>query len=173
LLTLTSVAESTDRFNTQSTARRGKIAVVSTDAKRSYRVHFLPTTFDISVEFVSNDYSQVLTFANEWLFARRNGWLKFEIAYGSTNFSISAEGEPQVSIPIREADPDNVSEYVVTSQLKLDGFISYGTLIEGQIADTIQVDGALPEGTTVWSFTGSKDNAIQQDYSPIIPVNQR
>jgi hypothetical protein len=171
VLSLSSTSEAVDRFNVSNTARRGTTVVVSSDQKRSFRVQFIPVDFEVSVEFYSNSYQNLLTFSNEWLFARRLGWLKFEVAYGSKSFSIGIEQEPNLSIPQREADPNESQEYLLTTILKIVGHISYATLIEGQIKDTVSVSTSIIDNSSsavVWSFIRSPDLSM-----PIPSVSQR
>lgn len=156
---LSSWTEATDRGNTNMHARHGHLVSVSSDQLRGYRMHLIPVDMQVTVEFVTNDFKDVLKYATNWMFARRLGRLKFDISYGMTQFGVSVVPSESIQFPLREADPDNVSEYVATSDLVINGFVSDPTLIEQQIADTIQLDGKLqenlPAGTEIWSIRRS------------------
>jgi len=152
--------ESTERGNTFMASRRGQLAVLSSDQLRGFRVSYIPVDFQISIKFVTNDFKEVIKYASRWLFARRKGWLKFDVTYGKVHFSVSVVPSESISFPLREADPENVTEYMVTTDLIIVGYISDPTLIEQQIADTIEVtglmqDGPTSAGTEVWSFRRS------------------
>ena len=174
-LTLNSSTTPEDRQNTSVAARRGMIATVSTDTKRYFRVNFLPEDFEVGVELVTNRYEDLLRFNNTWKFARKRGWLKFEVAYGSVSFGVSVLLEPTVSFPQRTAEPDEVQEYVMSSTLTVLGYLSDPILLEGQVTDTIQEDGILADGsnTTVWSLKTARESLFDATASPDVPTNMR
>jgi hypothetical protein len=124
------------------------------DEKRTFRVKMLPTDFSVSVEYVTNNFQEVLRYANTWMFARVNGWLKFNVRYGDAVLSCSSDLDSTVTIPQRDSDLTNVQEYTVTSNLTLQGFVSFGVLQEQQIIDKVLVDSAVKadENTSEWSF---------------------
>lgn len=158
LLKLRSWSESADRQNTQSSARRGVTSVVTSDRKRAYKVHFIPTDFSVEVKFFSQDYAKVLDLSNKWLFARRLGWLKFETVYGNTVFTVGTEMSAELEIPDRDASLEENSEFVITTTLVVKGYISLATLIEQQVADTIEVSLGTHDQSqqnVVWKFDHS------------------
>lgn len=158
-LVLSSWTEATDRGNTNMHARYGHMVSVSSDQLRGYRMQLVPVDMQVTVEFITNDFKQVLNYATSWMLARRLGRLKFDVAYGMTHFGVSVVPSESIQFPMREADPDNVSEYLASADLVINGFVSDPTLIEQQIADTVQLDGKLqenlPAGTEVWSIRRS------------------
>lgn len=145
LLGLEAYTVSSTRGNIKSQALRGVQSVVVTDEKRSYRVHYIPVDFDVSVELRANSFSQISSFANRWLFSRVLGWLKFDIQYGSQHFGVGVEPSESINIPKRDAEPSNVQEYIMTSTLKVQGFISMPELLEQQIVDNLTITGQLNE----------------------------
>lgn len=175
LLTLSSMSEAEGRYNAAVTSLRGSPVALSTDARRYNKSLYLPTDFDVSVEFVSNSYESVLNFSKSWLFARRRGRLKFEVAYGSTSYGVSSVLSERVDIPAREADPENVQEYTVLATLVVNGYLSESDTLEGQIKDTLQVDATLDQadGEVIWSFKSSRDSSFPDIASPSIPSNSR
>lgn len=144
-LILDEYTEAPDRGNGRSSSLRGLPAVLSDDMRRMYRVKYLPTDFRVTLEFTTNDFKEVTSFANRWMFARKEGRLSFNVFYGQANFGVSCVLDGTVTIPKRDGDPTAVSEYLVSSGLVIRGFISNPTLIEGQIKDTLIVTGALDE----------------------------
>lgn len=167
-LTITSVSESETRLHNRTSSMRGYPAVITDDQKRAYNVKFLAIDTLVNVQFVTNSYKQVLRFANTWMFARRDGWLKFDVAYGRTHFGIGVEMENNLSMPLREADPEDVSEYVVEGSFTVQGFMSFATLIEQQVANRVGYDFQLPEGLTFWSFITPQetDPVINAEVAP-------
>ncbi len=174
-LTLNSSATSEERQNNLVAARRGMVATVSTDTKRYYRVSFLPEDFEVGVEFVSNKHADLLKFNNTWKFARKLGWLKFEVAYGSVSFGVSSLLEPNVSFPLRTAEPDEVQEYVMSTSLTIQGYLTNPILLEGQVVDSLDINAELDDGknTTVWSLKTSRDALFDATVAPDVPTNMR
>lgn len=136
---------SSTRGNVKAQALRGAQSVVVTDEKRTYRVHYMPVDFDITVELRANSFSQVSSFANRWMFSRVLGWLKFDIQYGTQHFGVAVEPSDNLSIPKRDAEPGVVQEYILNSTLKVQGFISMPELLEQQIVDNLTITGQLNE----------------------------
>ena len=158
-LTITSVTESEVRLHNRTTALRGFPSVIVDDQKRAYNVKFLAVDTAVNVQFGSNSYKQIQRMASLWMFARKNGWLKFDVQYGRTQFGIGVEMDNNVTMPVREADPEDVSEYILDANLTIQGFISLPTLIEQQVANQVEHTFDLPDGTTFWSFTSPLDTS--------------
>ena len=157
VFTLGSVTQSETRGNNKSQLMKGLQAAISMDddEKRTFRVKILPIDFAVSVEYCTNSFQDVLRYTNTWMFARVNGWLSFNVRYGDSVFSAKSDLDASVTIPQRDSDLNNVQEYTVTSNLTLQGYMSFGVLQEQQIVDTVQVNNVLsPDGSTVtqWSF---------------------
>lgn len=109
------------------------------------------------MEVHTDNYADLLQFSNSWMFARDLGHLKFEVAYGNLSFGVSVVPDEQVSFPVRDADASAGTHHELTTSLVIQGYISSPVLQEGQIADTIQVEGVLKDGenspgTTLWQF---------------------
>lgn len=154
-LTLNTVATSEVRGNIKVMSLHGLSSVLLVDdQKRAFRVKVLPMDFAVTVEFVTNDFPEVLAFANKWMFARTGGWLRYNVQYGNAVFTVAVDLDGALQIPQREADLTNVQEYTVTATLTVQGFISFATLIEQQIIDTVVFNTQLgAEGSsTTWNF---------------------
>lgn len=155
-LTLGTVATSEARGNIKALSVYGmQTPVVVEDAKRAFRVKILPVDFTVSAEFVTNNYQDVLRYVNTWMFARTSGWLRFSVQYGTNSFAVSSEMDASLTIPQREADLTNIQDYVVTSNLVMQGHMSFATLQEQQVVDTVEVTTALgpqSDSTTTWGF---------------------
>jgi hypothetical protein len=156
VFTLSTVAQSETRGSLKVHNMKGlQTAIrIDDDMKRVFRVKLTPVDFTVSVEFVTNNFQEVLRYANNWMFSRVNGWLRFNVQYGEAVLSIGTEMESTVSIPQRDSDLSNVQEYTVTSNLTLQGFMSFAVLQEQQIVDHVVATGVLgANGTTeTWEF---------------------
>ena len=157
--TLNSWTESTERGNNTESARRGRLVALSDDQIRGFRMHSLAVDFAVTVEFVTNDYREILRYARRWLMARRRGHFNFDVAYGLSHFGISVVPSESITFPQKEGDAENIPEYVATADLIIRGHISDETVVEQQIKDTVQITGLLKEepkpGTEVWRFRRS------------------
>lgn len=179
VLALQSYTKSTERGSNKSASGRGRPAIISTDEKRTFRVSYLPVDIMVGVTFVTNDHSHLLNFANTWMFAGQDGSLKFEIDYARTTFAVGTVLEEHIDLPLREADLDNVQEYTLETTLTLHGFISKATLLEGQVADSIQVESTLNDtsgatGTQVfWSFNSADSFPVTAIAAPDYPNSRR
>lgn len=157
VFTLGTLAQNETRGNLKAQLMYGLQSAIKMDddMKRVFRAKLLPIDFTTSVEYVTNNFNDVLRYANTWMFARSNGWLRFNVQYGDAVLSIGTEMDNNLTIPQRDSDLSNVQEYTVTSSLTLQGYMSFAVLQEQQIVDTVQVNEALvPKGstTTQWSF---------------------
>lgn len=154
-LTLGSVAPSEARGSIKALNLYGvRGTILTDDQKRGYRIKLSPIDFSVTIEYVTNNYKDVLNYTNKWTFARTNGWLRFNVNYGGTMFSIAMDLDGTVQIPQRDADLANPQEYVITTTLTMQGYMSFATLMEQQIVDTVQINTVLgAEGTTTtWDF---------------------
>lgn len=154
---LSSTQEGNDRDQTHESARHGRTAIVNADTqdRRSYRVHSVPVDFVVNAQLVTNSYDNVLEFLNSWYIARRLKWLNFDIAYGTTQFGISVTLDPDISIPLREADPEVPQVYEIDLGITIHGHVSYSELMEEQLANTIEVTAGVQDTTSknvMWSF---------------------
>lgn len=154
-LTLNTVSTSETRGSIKALSLYGiQTSVVIEDQKRAYRVKVSPTDFSVAIEYVTNNYQNVLRYVNTWMFAREGGWLKFDVSYGNAQISVGIEMDANVTLPQREADLTNVQEYTVTSNLTILGYMSFSVLQEQQVIDTVQVSELLGtnDSTVTWAF---------------------
>lgn len=59
-----------------------------------------------------------------WLFARRLGYMKFTVNYGSNSYGCTVELDESVSQPEKDAQPDSYSFFKVDTRFSVLGFIS-------------------------------------------------
>lgn len=120
-------AASTDTYSSNYLARRGLDIVV--DGDTLHRARILPTTFEVTVNFVTNKFTSVeqgsvLAFSRRWLWARRGGFMKFKVNYGRVQFNINTVLSESVTIPKRENVTETEADYTVTTSATIHGFIS-------------------------------------------------
>lgn len=159
ILSLLSWERAEDRGSLRHASMRGTRISVGNDEKSLLQVRFLPVNFTISLEWYSNSFLNVNDFGRRWLFAAMRGQLNFQVDYGDSNFDIKVVPAYDLTFPKREADPDNIQEYVVETTLIVQGFISEAEPISHPVIDTVlvtAVDGTQPANTinsTFFEFT--------------------
>jgi len=165
--------QNTDSWNTNYMARRGMQAVVHDSNNAAYTVRLMPTSFDIDVEFYTNQFnlgleSSVLSYAKQWLFARRTGSLKFETEYGRLVLQTQVELAPNVQIPTMENQAEGESVYIVKGSMTVHGYTSQAELGTVGIVQEVELEQTIgpavasqglriigtPE-TTTWTVPGS------------------
>lgn len=163
-LTLGSLAEATDRGNINAASSRGLSNIVpSSDARRSFRVSYIPVDFSVTFDYITNNYSDVIKFSKAWLFARNKGMLNFDVTYGRGKFSVSVRPDSTVQIPPREAELEGSGEYTITQTLTILGYVSDATLVEQQVTTIVEADLALNDGTVFWSTQSPETDLTPPD----------
>jgi hypothetical protein len=137
-LMLKSWTLSKERGSLTAAGRRGSICSITTDQKRFYRLLYLPVDFEVQVVVKSNSFANILRAANSVLFGGTNGWFKFSAAYGGISFEIAVNVADSLSLPEVASDSEEPKEYLLDFTETVQGFISYPTLLEGQIVDTLE-----------------------------------
>ena len=135
--------KSRERASLRSTSMRGTRVSVATNNRTTLKVRIMPIDFSVTVEWTSNSFEDLQDIARRWLFIQERGSLNFQIEYGQTAFDISTVPDDTVTFPMREADPDNVQEYLMTTNLLVRGWISEPEAIEEQVIEQLEVSGVL------------------------------
>lgn len=148
VLMMKGMYQNIESWNTNYMARRGLQAVVHDSNNAAYTVRLMPTSFDIDVEFYTNQFNlglegSVLSFAKQWLFARRIGSLKFETEYGRLVLQNNVELAPNVQIPTMENQAESESVYVVKASLTLQGYTSQAELGTVGIVQKVEVEETI------------------------------
>ena len=152
-LMLDSWTKSEDRGNRRASSIRGTRVSITNDSKASQNVRFLPVDFSIEVEWFTNSFKEVTQFGRLWMFVQERGSLNFQVAYGQSTFDIKVIPDSSITFPKREADPDNVQEYMVTTRLLMQGYISEENAFEQPVVDTLEINTMLKgENAVVWSY---------------------
>lgn len=138
-VSIQSYQENATGYNVQYLARNG-LDIITNDGS-TYRVHVIPTRYQLEVEFVTNDYAAVSAFRKRWLFARRLGLLKFNVEYGNFNFMIDMELSPEVNTPMRANTTEVETSYSSTATITLSGYDSESRLRHTGTVQKVEVDG--------------------------------
>jgi hypothetical protein len=115
-------------YNPGYLSRRG--IVVNISDKNTYQtVRILPVDFDIECTYVTNEFRSVgqgsaLAFVRRWLMARRNGYLKFSVDYGTNQFGIGVDMDENIPIPIRENITEAETSLEIVCNCVIHGYIS-------------------------------------------------
>ena len=144
-----------DRGSLRHSSMRGTRIAVASDEKSLMQVRFLPVNFSIGVEWCSNSFLNVTDFARRWMFALSRGQLNFQVGYGDSNFDIKVTPAMDLTFPRREADPENIQEYIVEASLTLQGIISESEPVAHPVVDTLHIvatDGTQISGTVNSTF---------------------
>lgn len=142
-----------DAYNQKAMVIQGQ-HVFKANENKAYYATVLPIQMMVNVELYANSFTSVLKFANDWLFAPHLGTLHFNVSYGRTSYPVQVTTNTQLQIPQREAELDNVQEYLVTSDLTIRGWMSRARLAEQEIADKIEVAYNMTEPSTLAQSAG-------------------
>lgn len=162
-ITLQNISANTNSYNSNSLARNGLIAYSKNDL--AYRTKLIPTNFEIEIEYVTNKFQgteagSVLTFIKRYLFARKNGYLKFNVNYGRLAISVSVTLNNSTNTPVRENLLESESVYKVTNTVTIHGYISEPALGTIGVIQNIEVDAELVNSDG--SIPGYKFNSFNQ-----------
>jgi hypothetical protein len=145
-ITIQNISANTDSYNSNSLARNGLVTIAKDNL--AYRTRIIPANFELEIEYVTNKFQgteagSVLTFIRRWLFARKNGYLKFNINYGRLAISISCTLSNSTTVPVRDNVLESESVYKITNTITLHGYISEPALGTIGIIQNIEVDASL------------------------------
>lgn len=126
------------RYNSALVGRYGVTSF--TENNIEYRVRLMPTLFNFTVEFITNDFNGthgVSQFAKRWVFAGRNGYLKFNVRYGAgLVLPLHMELDEDVNVGELSNKAESAPEYNIRLNLIVEGFVSENQLSPvGQIQE--------------------------------------
>lgn len=120
-------ANTTDTYSSNYMVRRGLDIGVHGD--QVYRVRFMPTTFEITINYVTPQFDGVMpgsvrSFMRRWNLGRRAGYMKFKVNYGRVQFWIRVDLNDSLTIPKRENVTETEAVYTLTASAQIHGFVS-------------------------------------------------
>lgn len=135
-------------------ARHGQQFAVTENQESAWTVRLLPAQYQVDIEFYTDrgdlrDEASAFALARRWLFARRLGYLKFNVDYGKLSLPIAVEMDESIQIPERPNQLEQQSEYVLTSSLRLQGWVSEPPVHLTGVVQSVEADATLGEH---WSF---------------------
>lgn len=141
-----SLSNNTESYATNFLARKGLMTTVG--EKQGMVVKLMPANFETEFEFCTNKFmaveqGSVLSYAKRWLFARRAGWLKFNVEYGRLRLPISLTLADSVPTPPMENKTENESVYKIVSTCTVHGWISEATLQTQGVVNTIELQTTI------------------------------
>ena len=130
-----------DYYNSNYLSRHGIVVRVADSGNALAKVKMMPCTFSFRTEFFTdkNDASvgSVLWFTKRWMFARRLGYLKFNIKYGKT-FSCPVILDESLSQPTKPQESDTMACYQVEGNFTVNGFVSESQILtDGILTDVV------------------------------------
>jgi hypothetical protein len=141
---------------------RGIKVAASTDSRSLLRSKILPIEYAVTVEFRTNSWDDIKSFARHWLFHSVTRQLNFQVDYGLTPVDVRVELAKTFTFPKRETSPEQVQEYVATNSLTIGNYINLPDLYSQDIIDAVEVsleapstDGTSPN-TQLWTFTSPR-----------------
>ncbi len=149
-------------YKAQALMRRGLVGQATSDNLGTFKLSMIPMDSAYQILYITNDFSQAEKFGKTWLMAAVGGFLKFNILYGVADVGISLELDRQVSFPQRDASPNAVEEYEVTTNLVINGYASHDALMNQQAAVSVE--------TTMYISDQTEKALMQEDSEGTVQV---
>lgn len=172
-LTLQSTKQLDTIGNVHALSVRGLVAAYDGDSTKGFLAKLIPTEFAVRLEYTTNSFKEVLAFSTLLLIAGRNGWLKFNVAYGRLTLSVGVQIEPSVSIPSKEGNNGSKQEYVLEANLTVQSYSSLPTLLEQQVVKQVDITADVQlqseqgvNSATFWSWAPKSSEANDSTLTP-------
>lgn len=166
-VTIQSIGPNKESYASNSLARRGLVTTVGDGM--AYRVRLMPAKFELEIEYMTNEFQStasgsVLAFIRNWIFAARQGTLKFNINYGRLAISIGAILSDTPSIPLRENVVEQETLYKIVGNVTLSGWVSQPELGTVGVIKGLEVNGVPlnPDGSVPGSQFFAFDQIIKE-----------
>jgi hypothetical protein len=134
---------STDSYRALPFIRRGIDTFMGDTNHVVYKVSLMPVDFNVEIVFKSNDFAEIKKFAKRWLMSIQAGFLKFGIEYGRYIVPIHIVLSESLPVPKREANPENITEYALTTSFIVKGWVSEAKLREQQAYTQVEVEAYM------------------------------
>lgn len=133
-------------YKANTLARRGLHGQASHDHTLTYKLSIIPVSTTFEIELYVQDMRSLRILSKRWLFAATKGMLKFTVNYGIGPLDIDVKPDKQLSVPMREGGVSEVKEYVMTSNLVVNGYMSDDAgdgLTHSQAVSELDYDGQV------------------------------
>lgn len=141
--TLKGISPDTESWSGHEMARRGLNVVINSQSNQAWKAKLLPVRMDMQIEYHTNAFTgrkgSALRALSRWLFARRLGYLKFNVQYGRVVLGIGTELAEAPEVPERENITESETVYKIPFSLTIRGWVSQPELQrQGVVKEVIQ-----------------------------------
>lgn len=141
--TLKGISPDDESWASHEMARRGLNVIINSQSNQAWKAKLLPAKMDIEIEYNTNAFTgrkgSALRALSRWLFARRLGYLKFNVQYGRVVLGIGTELNEAPEVPERENITESETVYKIPFSLTLKGWVSQPELQrQGVVREVIQ-----------------------------------
>lgn len=121
---LTGIAVSTESYRAKSLARFGQIGALN-DSSNSYNNNLIiPTNFTYDVFYLTDNFYNLISFANRWIYAAVQKNLNMSLEFDSANYDIQVELNSEFQVPEKDQTIEQVNMYEVQTQMVVHGYVS-------------------------------------------------
>lgn len=143
LVTVKGMSQNNESWSSHELARRGLQVVIQARQGQAWKVKLLPTNFDLEIEYHTNTFMGkrgcAVRALSRWLFARRLGFLKFNVEYGRLVLNIGNSMTEAPDVPERESIAEGESVYKIPFSMTIHGYVSQPELQrQGIVKEVIQ-----------------------------------
>lgn len=129
-------------YKPNTLVRRGLHGQASHDNTLTYKLSMIPVATTFEVEFYTQDMRSLRLFSKQWLIAAaRSSSMKFAVNYGIGPVDIDVKLDKQISVPPREGGVTEVKEYMLTTNMVVNGYMSED-LTHSQAVTELDVEAA-------------------------------
>jgi hypothetical protein len=146
----TSFQVNRNSYNFQAMRRFGANGGVIKDGQDFIVLHLVPTTIQVQVAFIGNDYGQLLKFSNEWIRKHRNLSFELEITGTGRTIPIQVRGNEQLQVPDLPAESDSGELFTYETDLQVDSYSGIIRRVPGVVTingniKVVNIDAAVEE----------------------------
>lgn len=142
LFSLSGISAIDNFYHSNYLARKG-LSISHSTANVAHKVKLLPCKFDFNCNYytdVNAGANSILFFMKRWLFARRLGYLKFTVKYGSNSYGCHIELDESLTQPEKEAQTDSYSFFKSDSRFSVIGFMSEEQVMTEGVITTVRTE---------------------------------
>ena len=158
-VSLSDTSFSQNYYNSNYLSRHGMVVKVAESGNALAKVKLLPCTFTFKVEYFTdkNDagVGSALWFTKRWMFARRLGYLKFNIKYGQT-YTCPVILDESLTQPMKPQESDALACYQIEGNFTVHGFVSESQLL---------TDGVLTQVDTTFKVGENSRKSEKKNFS--------
>lgn len=114
----------TEGYNVRTLNRIGQHGLMNDSANMMYKNEPLPVNIVMEVTYLTDDFYNMITFANRWLYAAVTKNLNMDIEFDGVNYSIQCEPDSNVTVPEKDMSIDMVNQYEFVSTIAVKGYMS-------------------------------------------------